>query len=211
MTEVNNILSPPGGDVGLTDQDVYEAMKAIPGYLDITPGDFKELYCHAYRHAIERISRSVLARDVMSKDVVSVASETPLSEVAQLMSRREISGVPVTDAQGKVVGVISEKDFLAKMAKAGPRNFMGVIANCLAAKGCIALPIRAHKARDIMTSPAITVAENLPIAEIASLMAQRAINRVPVTAPDGRLIGIITRNDLIKAASRNAACATITS
>jgi CBS domain-containing membrane protein len=210
MTEVNNILSP-AGDVGLTDQDVYEAMKAIPGYLDITPGDFKELYCHAYRHAIERISRSVLARDVMSKDVVSVAGETPLGEVAQLMSRREISGLPVTDARGKVVGVISEKDFLAKMAKAGPRNFMGVIADCLTAKGCIALPIRAHKARDIMTSPAITVAENLPIAEIAGLMAERAINRVPVTDPDGRLIGIITRNDLIKAASRNAACATITS
>lgn len=210
MTEAKNTSAPPLGDVGLTDQDVYEAMKSIPGYLDITPGDFKQLYCHAYRHAIERISKSVLARDIMAKDVAFVRRDTPLGEVAELMGLRWISGVPVTDEDRKVVGVISEKDFLSRMGEAGPKNFMTVIANCLRAKGCIALPIRAKKARDIMSSPAVTVLEDSTYSEITGLMAQRAINRVPVTDQEGRLIGIITRNDLIKAASRNAACATTT-
>jgi CBS domain-containing membrane protein len=211
MVELENTAPLPVGDIGLTDQDVYEAMKSISGYLDITPGDFKELYCHAYRHAVERISRSVLARDMMAREVVFVRLDTPLGEVAELMGRRGISGVPVTDEDERIVGVISEKDFLSRMGEAGPKSFMTVIANCLKAKGCIALPIRAKKAADIMSSPAIAVHEDTSYSEITALMALRAINRLPVTDGEGRLIGIITRNDLISASARNGTCATITS
>ena len=64
MAKLQSGYTPTLGDVGLTDQYVYEAMKSISGYLDVTPGDFRELYCHAFRHAVERISRSVLARDI---------------------------------------------------------------------------------------------------------------------------------------------------
>lgn len=210
MAETKNSSKLPVGDVGLTDQDVYEAMKSISGYLDITPRDFKELYCRAYRHAVERISRSVLARDIMTKDVVFVSRDTPLDEVAELMGRRGISGLPVTDDGKRVVGVISEKDFLSRMGEAGPKNFMTVISNCLKAKGCIALPIRAKRASDIMSSPALTVYESSPYLEVAGLMAKRAINRVPVTDSEDQLIGIITRNDLIRASSRNSTCESIT-
>ena len=211
MAKLKTNAALPVGDVGLTDRDVYEAMKSIPGYLDITPGDFKELYCHAYRHAVERVSRSVTARDMMAGDVASVGLDAPLDEVAELMGSRGISGVPVTDGEGRVAGVISEKDFLSRMGEAGPKNFMTVVANCLKARGCIALPIRAKKAGDIMSSPAITVREDTSYSEITELMAQRTINRVPVTDAEGRLIGIITRNDLIRGSSRIATCATTTS
>lgn len=198
-------------DVGLTDEDIFKAMKSIPGYLDITPRDFKELYCHAYRQAAERISKSVLARDMMTEKVVAVSKDTPLDEVAELMGRRGISGLPVTDSEGKVLGVISEKDFLSRLGEEGPKNFMTVIANCLRAKGCIALPIRAKNAGDIMSSPAATVDESASYAEVADLMATRGINRVPVTDAGGRVIGIITRNDLIRTSSRNATCEAIIS
>jgi CBS domain-containing membrane protein len=211
MAEPQNSSALSVVNVGLTDQDVYEAMKSIPGYLDITPGDFKELYCHAFRHAVERISRSVLARDMMAKDVIFVRPDTPLDEVAELMGSRGISGLPVADDREKVVGVISEKDFLSMMGAAGPKNFMIVIANCLRAKGCIALPIRAKKAVDIMSSPPVTIHQDAPYFEVAGLMAEKAVNRVPVTDKEGRLLGIITRNDLIKASSRNATCSTTTS
>ncbi len=211
MVEKEKASTLPAGDVGLTDQDVYEAMKSIPGYLDITPRDFKELYCHAYRQAVERISRSVLARDMMTKEVVFVSRDTPLDEVASLMGDRGISGLPVTDDTGRVLGVISEKDFLFRMGEAGPKNFMTVIANCLKAKGCIALPIRAKKAGDIMSSPAVTVHESSSYFEVADIMAKRGINRVPVIDTESRLMGIITRNDLIRASSRNATCEAIIS
>jgi CBS domain-containing protein len=211
MVEKQKVPTAPLGDVGLTDKDIYEAMKSIPGYLDITPRDFKELYCHAWRQAVERISKSVSARDIMTAEVVCVSPETPLDEVADLMGRRGISGLPVTDEAGKVLGVISEKDFLSRMGEAGPKNFMTVIAGCLKAKGCVALPVRAKKAGDIMTSPAVTVRETSSYSEVADLMAKMSVNRTPVTDADGRLIGIITRNDLIRASSRNATCEAIIS
>jgi CBS domain-containing protein len=211
MAEKQKASTPPVGDVGLTDQDVYEAMQSIPGYLDITPGDFKELYCHAYRRAVERVSKTVLARDMMTKEVLFVSRDTPLDEAAGLMGLRGVSGLPVTDDAGKVVGVVSEKDFLSRMGEPAPKNFMTVIASCLKANGCIDLPIRAKKVRDVMSSPAVTVHESSSYSEVADVMAERVINRTPVTDAEGRLVGIITRTDLIRAFSRNATCEAITS
>jgi CBS domain-containing membrane protein len=199
------------GNMGLTDGDIYEAMKAIPGYLDITPGDFRELYCHAYRKALERIASSVSARDMMTREVVFVEPEAPLAEVAKLMGRLGISGLPVVDEHKRVVGVISEKDFLSRMGEPSPKNFMTVVANCLRAKGCIALPIRAKKAKDIMSTPGVSVSEDAPFSTIREEMAQRSINRVPVIDSQGRIVGIITRNDLIAATLRSGACSGITS
>ena len=98
-------------------------MKAIPGYLDITPGDFKEVYRLAYQHALERLSRAVTAREIMTREVVTVRPDTPLAEVAEAMGRRGVSGVPVVDPRNKVVGVISEKDFLTHMGVQDAQKF----------------------------------------------------------------------------------------
>ena len=128
--------------INLTEADILEAMKKIPGYLDITPRDFKEIYTLAYREAIVRLSQEVFAAEIMTRDVVVVKEETPLAEVAAAMGARGITGVPVVDENGRVTGVISEKDFLARMSVTGNQNFMTLVATCLTAKGCVALPIK---------------------------------------------------------------------
>ena len=191
--------------IDLKDEDIYEAMKSIPGYLDITPGDFKEVYHLAYAHALERLSRAVTAREIMTREVVSVRPDTPLAEVAEAMGSRGISGVPVVDDAGRVVGVISEKDFLTHLGVAEPKNFMTLVASCLQSQGCVALPIKKRLAADLMSSPAVTVGPETSVKEIAALFTAKGINRVPVTDPDGRLLGIVTRGDLVKAALGGAA------
>ena len=185
--------------IELKDEDIYEAMKSIPGYLDITPGDFKEVYQLAWRHALERLSRVVTAQEIMTREVVSVRPDTPLAKVAEAMGMRGISGLPVTDAAGRVVGVISEKDFLTHMGVPEPQNFMTLVASCLQSRGCVALPIKQRQAADLMTSPAITVGPETSIKEIAAILTAKGINRVPVADPEGRLLGIVSRGDLIKA------------
>ncbi len=185
--------------IDLKDEDIYEAMKKIPGYLDITPGDFKEVYYLAYQLAAERLSRVVTAREIMSREVISVQTDMPLAEVAEAMGKGGVSGVPVLDQDGKVVGVISEKDFLTRMGVTEPKNFMTLVASCLKVKGCVALPIKKQKAADIMNSPAVTVAEDTPVKEIAAIFTEKHINRVVVTDSQGRLLGIVTRGDIVKA------------
>jgi len=182
----------------LSEEDVLKAMKDIPGYLDITPGDFKEIYSFAYRHAVERQIHSTRAQDAMTEEVVFVNRTTPLKDVAEILNRHDISGVPVVDDENKVVGVISEKDFLFNMGAKETRTFMGVVAHCLKNKGCVAISMQKQKAQDIMSSPAVTVSENTLVSEIAGIFTEKKINRTPVTDRNDILIGIVTRTDIVK-------------
>jgi CBS-domain-containing membrane protein len=108
-------------------------------------------------------------------------------------------GIPVVDEAGRVAGVISEKDFLRRMGVTGPQNFMALVASCLKSKGCVALPIKKQKAADLMSAPAVTVSPETSLKDIAAIFAARKINRAPVTDAGGRLLGIVTRGDLVKA------------
>ncbi len=137
----------------ISDKDIHEAMKDIPGYLDITTGDFKELYRLTYRHALKRIADSIKARDIMTSDVVSVKRDAPLTEVARLMAEQRVSGVPVIEHDRKVVGVVSEKDFLSRMGASNTKTFMGIVSECLEGKGCVALSMRAKILWSLLRSP----------------------------------------------------------
>ncbi len=182
----------------ISDRDIYEAMKDIPGYLDITPGDLKELFRIAYRHAVDRILSSVRAKDVMTKTVFAARPDMLLKDVALLMADHGISGVPVVDDDRKVIGVISEKDFLSRMGSQERGHIMGIIAECLTGRGCLAAPIRQKTAGDIMTSPAVTVAGDIALFTLMALFSERSINRAPVVDDAGRLIGIVSRADIIR-------------
>jgi CBS domain-containing protein len=135
----------------------------------------------------------------MTTDVVTVQPDTPVAEVAAAMGRRGVSGVPVVDAGQKVVGVISEKDFLTRMGVQDAKNFMSLVAGCLKTRGCVALPIEAALAADLMSAPAVTVTPDTPVKDIATLLTQKGINRVAVTGPDGRLLGLVSRADIVTA------------
>jgi CBS domain-containing membrane protein len=181
----------------IMEEDVLEAMKDMEGYLDITPGDFKALYIRAYSHAMERLTRSVKAREIMTREVVSVREDTPLAEVAGILARNNISGLPVIDEEQKVVGVISEKDFLCLLGL-HDGSFMGLISRCLEGEECVMLPLEQRKAKDLMTQPAVTVTEDTSVSEITHILSTRTINRLPVTDKDGRMTGIVARADVMR-------------
>jgi CBS domain-containing protein len=191
-------------DTGISDDDIYAAMKDMQGYLDITPADLKEIYTLAFRHALERITRFVKARDIMTKQVFFVKRDSPLSVVAELMAERNVSGVPVLDDKEHIAGMISEKDFLTHMGARDKTHFMSVVAEYLKGKDCLAMTIRGQNAEDIMTLPAITVEEHTAVSDIAALFAEKNINRVPVINRAGFVIGIISRADIVRAATVNA-------
>ncbi|MHB8068084.1 MAG: CBS domain-containing protein [Desulfobaccales bacterium] len=197
--EPSNTISPE-----IADEDIFAAMKEISGYLDITPGDFKEVYQLAWRHARERLLHTAQAREIMTRDVAAVKVDTPLQEVAALMARRGVSGVPVVDAGDRVVGVISEKDFLRAMSSGGITSFMGLVAARLGEGGCQGQSLGGRQAADLMSAPAVTVAAETPVLEIMKLFREKGINRVPVLDAQGRLAGIVSRGDLLELAPSQA-------
>ena len=182
----------------ITDDDVVTAMRDLPGYLDITPGDFRELYEHAYAYAVSRLTHNLHASQVMVRDVVSVGPATPLTEVAETMARAAISGVVVVD-EGRPVGVISERDFLSRLGGGRQVSFMEIIAGCLGSKGCAVVPLKEERAEELMSSPVVSVGEREPLCVVADRFHDHKINRVVVVDDGGRLAGILTRHDLVRA------------
>ena len=184
--------------IDISDDDILAAMKEIGGYLDISFGDFKELYHIACSHALKRLMQSVKARDIMTKKVVYVYKQTSSREIAKVMAKHNVSGIPVINDGEQVVGIISENDFLSRMGKKEIKSFMNIIALCLEDKGCLAMPISNQNAEDIMTSPVITANEETPVSDIVNLFAQKKINRVPILNQDRKLIGIVSRANVLQ-------------
>jgi len=133
--------------------------------------------------------------DVMTTDVITVRPETTLKEVAELLATRGISGAPVVDASGHVVGVVSEADILAKERK--PRQ-QSRLAH-LFGHETHDPKAEARIAGEAMTSPAVTITADRRIDAAAGLMLDRNVNRLPVLDREGLLVGIVTRADLVRA------------
>jgi CBS domain-containing membrane protein len=183
--------------VDISDKDVMAAMRAMHGYIDITPADFKEVYRVAYALAKDRMMNALKAADIMTAPVHGVDAGADLIAIAGLLAEKGISGAPVTDREGRIVGVISEKDFLRKMGAGQSGSFMQVIALCLKNKGCLATPMVNRTASDIMTAPPITATADISIGAISALLMEKNINRLPIVNADGKPIGIVTRSDLV--------------
>ena len=135
--------------------------------------------------------------DVMTTDVVTVGTQTPLRKVAALLAERKISGLPVVE-DGTVIGVVSEGDILAKErgpSREQPRWFGVLFEDRVIAD----LKLEARTAGTAMTSPALTISPERPVAEAAGVMVDEGVNRLPVVDRDGKLVGIVTRADLVRA------------
>ncbi len=145
---------------------------------------------------------TVRIADVMTRDVVSVTPDTPLKDVAALLVDRGISGLPVCDGDGTVVGVLSEADLLVKQG-GSPERSGGLFTWLVDAAAAPDLAkLRAHSAGDAMTAPAVTVEADSPVSEAARTMVSLGVNRLPVVE-DGRLVGIVTRADLVRLFTRS--------
>lgn len=143
-------------------------------------------------------------RDVMTTPVFSVTPDAPLKDVAHLLIEHRISGVPVVDAGGAVLGVVSEADFLLKEGgrDAGRRRWFGRFVGESRATTARQAKVGAITAGEAMTSPAATIEADSSTTAAAALMVDRAVNRLPVIE-DGRLIGIVSRADLVRAFVRS--------
>ncbi len=142
------------------------------------------------------------AGDLMTRDVAVVHPETSLLEAVKLMAGRRISGVPVVDDAGTIVGMLSEGDLVRWHEGYTERQarWLDMLAEGfeLAPAFLQGIQEQHRKVKSVMSSGATTVTEDVPAREVANLMYEKNIKRVPVVR-DGRLVGIVARSDLIRA------------
>jgi CBS domain-containing protein len=150
--------------------------------------------------SLRHMLRLMIVEQLMSRDVVTVSQETSLKDAAALLSRHGISGVPVCDAAGQVLGVVSEADILLKEEGRDPEG--GLFSWLFQRDDESLAKAAARTAGEAMTSPPITIEPGRPVSEAARLMTEQAVNRLPVVA-EGKLVGIVTRADLVRAFHRS--------
>ncbi|MCF3131845.1 CBS domain-containing protein [Streptomyces olivochromogenes] len=137
---------------------------------------------------------------LMVEDVVTAVHGTPFKEVVRLLGEHRVSGLPVIDDDRKVIGVISETDLMLHQTR--PPEAHGSFAT-MARRLNRAVRERAAKSRartagGVMSTPAVTVRADATVTEAARLMAEHRIERLPVVDEDHRLVGIVTRHDLLQ-------------
>lgn len=142
------------------------------------------------------------ARDLMSTNLISVTKDTPLKEVADLMVKHRISGIPVVDGD-RLLGIVTESDMLVRAKKLELPTFLPFIGGIIYLEGPSRLneevkKMTAIKAEEIMTTKLHTITPDETLETIATLMVEKKVNRLPVVE-DGRLVGIITRSDVVRA------------
>jgi CBS-domain-containing membrane protein len=145
------------------------------------------------------------AMDVMTRQVISVGPETSILEVARLMLQHRISGLPVVDATGNLVGIVTEGDFLRR-TEIGTQRRRPRWLEFIVGPGRLAgeyAHTSGRKVDEVMTTEVRTVAEDTPLEEVVHLMERYRIKRLPVLR-ERNLVGIISRANLLRAVIRLA-------
>lgn len=140
------------------------------------------------------------ASDIMVSDVVTVGPDSTIQDVAEILVSKRISGLPVLDPRGKLIGIVSEGDLLRR-AESGTEHERSWWLKLLMGRETLAAEFvkeNSRLVRDVMTRDIVTVSPDTPVTEVASILQRNRIKRVPVVSK-GKLVGIISRANLVQA------------
>ncbi len=140
------------------------------------------------------------AHHIMTRPVITVTPETPIVEAANTMLQKHVSGLPVVDASGKLVGIISEGDFIRR-SEIGTQRKRGRFLKFILGPGKAATDFvheHGRKVAEIMTPKPLTIGEDTQLEEIVELMEKNNVKRLPVTRGD-TVVGIVSRANLLQA------------
>lgn len=146
-------------------------------------------------------------RDVMTKDVIVFKKDTPVKEAAEQLSKASVGGAPVVDDEGNLIGIVTDGDLIMQDVKLHFPTYVQLLDGYIYVPGSLQrFENEFRKAigatvKDVMTEEAITTEEDATIEDVATIMVEQDVSRLPVVS-DGKLIGIITKGDLVRAIGR---------
>jgi CBS domain-containing protein len=143
------------------------------------------------------------ASEIMTKEVITIKKDASIGELSELLVKNKISGVPVVDDGGRIIGVVTEADIIVKDTDLHfPRYFKLLDAIIyLESLNKFKANLQKHiatRVEDIMTVKVRTIKPDTPVNEIADLMLDLKVNRLPVIDEDNKVVGIVTRSDIVK-------------
>ena len=183
-------------EIELETEDLQAALKELHQYVDVTEEDLKKIFTLALRHAKERLVRRIPVSDVMSTEVITVKKEADMHEVARLLSENKISGLPVVDDENHVIGIVTEADILYMAGMDRGHTFRDLLRHIIGEP--VPKGRNGGTVGDMMTTPVITTKPDTDIREVARILDEKRIKRLPVVDDANKLIGIISRANIVR-------------
>jgi len=141
----------------------------------------------------------VLAKDIMTKNVITIRKDATLAELAKLLIKNKISGVPIVDEKEELVGIVTEADLIIKESDLPfPLSFSFAFLESYESYTKSTKEYLETRVEEVMSINVKTAREDMPISKVVNIMVNNNINRLPVLNNEGKLTGIITRADIIK-------------
>lgn len=142
--------------------------------------------------------------DVMSHNPIVVRPETPLNEAIQILAEKRVSGLPVVNDAGELVGIVSETDLMWQETGVTPPAYVMFLDSVIFLKNPASYERDLHKALgqtvgEVMSRDPVTVSSDKLLKDAAQLMHDRSVHRLPVVDANGQVIGILTRGDIVRA------------
>jgi len=180
-------------------QDFKHALQELDSYIDVTLEDLMQIHHLAEKHAQLRHAEQLKVRDIMTTEVVTVRPETALREAARMLLDLRISGLPVIDTDNRLLGIVTEADFLCAMGipcHHPSHNLWQTLETMFRHQ-----PMqreKPEKVADIMVSQAITLQPEDTLHDVIETMKRHHIKRVIVTDAQQQIQGIVTRSNLVQ-------------
>ncbi len=142
------------------------------------------------------------ARDIMNREVITVTEESTIKELARILTSNQISGVPVLNDSGKLVGVVTESDLIFQTKKVHIPTMITILDSVFylenpSKMGEEMKKMAGSKVKDILTPSPVTVTEETPLDEIATIMSEKNFHTLPVVNNE-KLVGVIGKKDIIR-------------
>ncbi|MBA7469008.1 A-adding tRNA nucleotidyltransferase [subsurface metagenome] len=141
----------------------------------------------------------LLAKDIMTKKVITISKDATLAELAKLLIKNKISGVPIVDKREELVGIVTEADLIIKESNLPfPLSFSFAFLESYESYTKSTKEYLETRVEEVMSTNVKTAREDMPISKVVNIMINNNINRLPILNKDSKLTGIITRADVIK-------------
>ncbi|WP_323120412.1 HPP family protein [Burkholderia alba] len=186
---------PEATRAGFTRADLQAVLQRRTEWIDVTPEDLEALLRDVELQAYARTFSELSCADIMSRPALHIDADASAASALALLNRHRIKALPVTDANGRVIGIVTRAD----LSEPAARGVAGALSGASGGR-----KRSRHTARDIMSRPVRTAQIATPIAELVPLFADHGHHHIPIVDAEQRLAGIVTQADLISGLYRQA-------